>query len=53
VTLEGAARGVAPGPEFAGELLLMPSAAAGVVSWVRSAMGNAEHYRQARMIPKP
>jgi hypothetical protein len=44
-TLENAARGVAPGVEFT-ELIRSPSAAAGAVAWVRSAMGSSEHYRQ-------
>ena len=45
-TLEAAARGANPnGAEFA-ELIKSPSGAAGVLSWVRSAMGDSEHYRQ-------
>ena len=44
-TMEATARGSSPGEEFK-ELLKSPAAAAGVVSWVRSAMGNPEHYKQ-------
>ena len=45
-TLENAARGVAPGADFAAELIRVPAAAAGVVAWVRSALGSTEHYKQ-------
>lgn len=44
-TMEATARGAPPGEECK-ELLKSPAAAAGVVSWVRSAMGNPEHYKQ-------
>jgi negative elongation factor C/D len=46
--VEAAARGVPPAPEALLELLHTPAAAAAVLSWVRSAMGDPDHYRQVR-----
>jgi negative elongation factor C/D len=44
--LEAAARGSAPEPESFRGLVGYPPAAAGVIAWVSSAMGDPEHYRQ-------
>ena len=44
--LEAAARGSAPEPESFRDLVGYPPAAAGVIAWVSSAMGDPEHYRQ-------
>ena len=44
--LESAARGQAPEPESFRGMCAYPPAAAGVIAWVSSAMGDPEHYRQ-------